>query len=217
MADINQIINALRSLKTRVMLSVARGVIGLVDDDKKMQLVQVALLTDESRDTVERFQEYGYTSNPLPGAEAVVVCAGGNREHGLVVAVDDRRYRIQGLAGGEVCIYTDEGDKIHLKRGNNMEVTTGTFTVNASEAINLNAPTITATADTITAEASANIDLTTPLVTASDEVRAVGDITDTYGVNTHTMGNMRTIYNSHTHDENDSAPAPTDIPNQLMS
>jgi phage baseplate assembly protein V len=204
-----EILNAFRALKTRVMMSVARGVIGLVDDARKLQSVQISLLADESRDTVERFQNYGMSSNPHPGAEGVMVCVGGNREHGLIIAVDDRRYRIKALEQGEVCIYTDEGDKIHLKRGNQMEVTTGTFTVNASQAINLNAPTITGTA-------SSFVEFVTPFVEASGAMRAIGDITDTYGANTHTMGNMRDIYNSHTHDENDSAPNPTNPPNELM-
>lgn len=43
---------------------------------------------------------------------------GGNRAQGLAVKVDDRRYRLKGLACGEVALYTDEGDKIHLERGN---------------------------------------------------------------------------------------------------
>lgn len=210
MREPHQLYNLIMGVKSRVMLSVSRGVVGLVDDSKKLQSIQVGMLTDESRDAVERFQEYGFTSVPKSGAEAVVVCVGGNREHGLVVAVDDRRYRIKGLAEGEVCIYTDEGDKVHLKRGKVVEITTNTLRVNAATAIELNAPTITATATT-------KIDLTTPMVTASAAMRAAADITDTYGTNTRTMAGMRTIYNSHTHNENNNLGGPTNSPNQQMS
>ena len=35
---------------------------------------------------------------------------------GLVVGVEDRRYRLVGLAGGEVAIYDDLGQKVRLKR-----------------------------------------------------------------------------------------------------
>jgi len=210
MKDPHQLYNLFTGLKARVMLTVARAVVGLVDDAKKLQSIQVGMLTDESRDNVERFQEYGITSVPHPGAEAVVVHVGGNREHGLVIAVDDRRYRVKGLAAGEVCIYSDEGDKVHFKRGKVVEITTNTLTVNAATAINLNSPVITATAGT-------KIDLITPMVTALEDVRAGGDITDTYGANTRTMAGMRTIYNTHTHNENDNHPAPTNVPNQLMT
>ncbi|WP_431477838.1 phage baseplate assembly protein domain-containing protein [Massilia eburnea] len=58
----------------------------------------------------------GFTSVPKPGAEGVVVFVGGNRDHGLVIAVEDRRFRLKGLASGEVAIYDDQGQKVHLTR-----------------------------------------------------------------------------------------------------
>ena len=33
-----------------------------------------------------------------------------------MVGVEDRRYRLRGLAGGEVAIYDDQGQKVHIKR-----------------------------------------------------------------------------------------------------
>lgn len=103
-------------LQRRVAMMVARGVLDLIDDGKKMQTVQVKLFADEVAPAVERFQEYGFTSSPFPGAEAVVVFPGGVRSHGIIVAVDDRRYRLTGLAGGEVALYDDQGQVVHLKR-----------------------------------------------------------------------------------------------------
>jgi phage baseplate assembly protein V len=100
--------------KTRLM--VGRGILTLVDDTGAIQISQVHLLSDEIADDVERIQEYGFTSVPKSGAEAVVVFAGGNRDHGLTIAVDDRRYRLKALAAGEVAIYDDLGQKVHLTR-----------------------------------------------------------------------------------------------------
>lgn len=117
---------ALAPVTRAMQLSIARAVLLLVNDASKLQGLQVSLLADEVRDDVERFQNYGFTAHPHPGAEAVAVAAGGNRDHVLVVAVDDRRYRLRGLAQGEVAIYTDEGDKIVLKRGGVIEVTAAT-------------------------------------------------------------------------------------------
>jgi phage baseplate assembly protein V len=102
-------------LTRRVNLMVARGVLALVNDAAKMQGVQVKLLSGEVRD-MERFQNYGFTSQPLAGAEVAAVFVGGNRNHGLVLAVDDRRYRVKSLQGGEVGIYDDLGHRITLTR-----------------------------------------------------------------------------------------------------
>lgn len=116
----------LAPLARRVRLMVARGVVAAVNDALKLQGVQLQLLADETSGDLERFQQYGFTSVPHAGAEAVVVCVGGSRSHGLVIAVDDRRYRLKGLAAGEVALYTDEGDKIHLQRGGTIEIVAGT-------------------------------------------------------------------------------------------
>lgn len=63
------------------------------------------------------------------GAEAVVLFPSGDRSHGVVISVADRRYRLKGLKSGEVAIYTDEGDSIILKRGRVTEITTSELVV----------------------------------------------------------------------------------------
>jgi len=110
----------------RVALMVGRAVLELVDDGKPLQAVQLSLLADEVRSNVERIQQYGFTSHPHPGAEGVALAVGGSRDHLVVVAVDDRRYRLRGLAQGEVAIYTDEGDQVVIRRGGVIEVTAST-------------------------------------------------------------------------------------------
>lgn len=104
-------------LRTRVANLVARAAVSLADDSAKLQLVQLAVLDGETRDGCERFQEYGFTSVPEEGAEAVVLFPGGRRDHGLVVAVDDRRHRPTGLAAGEVAVYNRHGLILLLKSG----------------------------------------------------------------------------------------------------
>jgi len=69
----------------------------------------------------EYFQHYGFTSRPLAGAECIIIREGN---HIVMIASDDRRYRIA-LESGEVALYTDEGDKIQLKRGGNIEISAG--------------------------------------------------------------------------------------------
>lgn len=106
--------NSLRDLGSRVMMMFARGVLRAVDDSGGRQQLQVELLHGELRDNVEHMQNYGFTSHPLGGdVAAAFVC--GNREQGIVLVVDDRRYRFQ-LAPGEVAIYDDLGNRIELLR-----------------------------------------------------------------------------------------------------
>lgn len=138
MANVLQ--RALRPLAQRLQLMIGRAVVLLVDDGPQLQELQVALLADEVRDKAERFQQYGFTSRPLPGAEAVAVSVAGSRDHVVVIAVDDRRYRLRALQPGEVAIYTDEGDRIVIKRG-------GTIEVRAATKVVLDTPLVQCTGD----------------------------------------------------------------------
>lgn len=88
----------------------------------------------ETFTTREYMQHYGFTSRPLAGAEAVIINEGN---HILMIASDDRRYRI-GIEAGEVCLYTDEGDHIRFKRGKEILVKTGhKLTVEATDAVDI--------------------------------------------------------------------------------
>jgi len=174
-------------LVRRIRLALGRGIVRLVSDATGIQTVQLDLMANETRSKVERFQEYGFTSVPLAGAEAAVIFMGGNRDHGIVIAVDDRRYRLKALESGEVAIYTDEGDKIHLKRGKIIEIETDELIVNAATRATFNTP----------------------------EFRVSGDIIDNYAENPNTIREMREIYDVHVHPENDSG-GPTDDPNEKM-
>lgn len=180
---------ALRGINNRVMLTVARAVVSLVDDSTKLQSLQLQLLKREIRENVERFQQYGYTSKPHPGAEAVVVFVGGNRDHGLCIAVDDRRYRLLGLQDGEVALYTDEGDKIHLKRNREIEVSTLKLTINATDKVEVNTELF---------------EVNAPRATFSGDTEAAGNVSDASG----SMQEMRDTYNVHTNPINGTQPPP---------
>lgn len=106
----------IKNIKNRVMMAIARGVVKGVSDDGKRQTVQVELLKDELRDGVERMQNYGLTSYPHPGGDATVVFVGGNREQGIVLAFENRQFRVVGLQQGEVCLYDDLGNRVSLLR-----------------------------------------------------------------------------------------------------
>lgn len=123
----------------------ARGTVVLAAAGKMMQTLQVRLTAGELKDGAEHFEPYGYTSNPLAGAEVLTMFLGGDRSHAVVLVAADRRYRIKELKPGEVAIYTDEGDRIHFKRGRIIDIETGTLNIKAINAVNFDTPIITQT------------------------------------------------------------------------
>lgn len=99
----------------RILQMIGRGAVRQVDDTGALQTLQVTLL-DGTQDALERFQEYGLAGNPPAGAEAVRLSVHGSPDHSLVIAVEHRRFRMKGLKSGEVALYDDQGQVVHLTR-----------------------------------------------------------------------------------------------------
>lgn len=146
----------------------ARGLVSLVNAGSKLQMLQMRLLADETKDGMEHFEPYGFTANPQPGAEALAVFLGGDRSHGVIVCVADRRFRLVGLQSGEVALYTDEGDHLHFKRGREIEIVTTTLRIQASDQVEINTTTMQ-----VNASASVNFD--TPTITTTGSIVSDGD------------------------------------------
>lgn len=95
----------------------SRGAVTSVDEEKRMRVVQCTFLAGETRDDLEHFEPYGFTSGPhrdqVP--EALAMFFDGDRSHGVVICVADRRYRLN-VAAGEVALYDDLKQKVHLTR-----------------------------------------------------------------------------------------------------
>ena len=136
------------SLLNRMLV---RGTVVLVNSARKLQTLQMRLTAGEVKDGLEHFEPYGFTSNPLAGAEGIAAFIGGDRSHGVLLVVADRRYRIQGMEPGEVAIYTDEGAKVHLKRGRIIDIEADVVNFKAGTAVNFDTPAITQTG-TITSD-----------------------------------------------------------------
>jgi phage gp45-like len=115
----------------------------------------------------EMFQQYGFSSGKS-GMEGIVLGIGNVF---YLIGSDDRRYRIA-REDGETVIYTDEGDKIHLKRNRTIEIVGGTKVIVTSPEL----------------EVSGDLKV-------SGNIIGSGQVSDSAG----TMAEMRSAYNSHTH------------------
>lgn len=184
-------------LERTIQNLLARAVVTGLNTASKCQMLQVELMPGEPKENVEHLEPYGFTSAPLTGAEGFALFPDGDRSHGVILMVADRRYRIKGLQAGEVAIYTDEGDSITLRRGktmvlqtDNLEANTKTCAFNATEKITLNSP----------------------LVEATKDVKAGGDMSDKKS----SMQALRDTFNEHEHNENGDGGGTTDNPNQQM-
>lgn len=175
----------LRPLGERLRLVCSRAVVRLSDDTKPVQSLQVERFVGEVSEA-ERFQEYGFTSHPEPGAEAAVLSMNGDRSHAIVVAVEDRRYRIQ-LPQGATAIYDRAGSKVVLDAAGNVTVTaSGTVTLDSASAV-------------VTGDLQVN-----------GSVTADGDVSDGTG----SLQANRDAFNLHTHTGNLGAPTGPPSPQQ---
>ena len=118
---------------------ILRGIVKLVDASKLMQSLQVESLKDWPDDDTEHFEPYGFTAHPFEGAEGLMLEIGGDPDHQVVICVADRQYRLTGLAEGEVALYDDQGQKVHITRTGIVVETTNDVTVTAGGAVSIDA------------------------------------------------------------------------------
>jgi len=122
-------------LARRIRLMVSRAVVRLVNDATKTQTMQVEILKGEVYSAIERMQEYGISSVPRAGAEAIVLSLNGDRGHGVVIVAADKRYRLTGLEEGEVALHDDQGQSVIIKR-DGIEINGQMITLNGDTVIN---------------------------------------------------------------------------------
>lgn len=185
--------SVLDKLHRRLQLMVTRAVVRLIDPSTLMQELQVERLPGEVLDRVEHFEGYGLTAHAPAGAEAIVM---GRRGRLVALSVAHRQYRLVGLAAGEVAIYDDLGQKVHLTRAGIVVVS----------------PLVTIQADQTHITGALQVDGAATFgstIAATGSITSAAEMADSVG----TMSGMRTTYNGHTHNETSTVTA---APNQSM-
>jgi len=112
----------LEPLQKKIYLLIGRAILTAINNSETTQKLQIVALSGETITDIERFQNYGFESYPLAGAEIAGLFLNGNRDNGIVICVHDRRYRPTDLASGEVAVYHSEGHRVLLKAGGVIEI-----------------------------------------------------------------------------------------------
>jgi phage gp45-like len=137
--------NSLLEMSGRAMHQMVRFTLNKGNDNPMMQELHFDGMNSDGRDKVERMQNYGFSSTPLPrdeggdqtppggssgggavgdkigeilgqAAEGLCMFVGGQRNHPVCIGVDDRRHRPMGLKPGENAQYDDIGQMTLLRR-----------------------------------------------------------------------------------------------------
>jgi len=185
---------SLDRLWRRLQMLVGRGESRVVDDSKAVQMVQVFLGPLETRDNTPRIAEYGFASNPPNGTDCVVLFVAGDRDNGVVVATNNKEFRLKDLQPGEAALYDNQGRFIWIKN-DKISIEAGSKPV---EILN---------ATTVTIEASTKVTLDTPLLEVTGHITADGNISADGNVaaggnvsdSVRSMSGDRGIYNTHKH------------------
>jgi len=132
-------IESINRVYRRVLLAIGRGRVTTANDGGPVQKLQAKFSDFETHDNLPRLAEYGLTSNPPIGSDAIVVFLGGDRSNGVVIATGHQLSRMKGLLPGEVAIFDDLGQSAYLTRAGIVIEGAGLpITVNGVTAINGN-------------------------------------------------------------------------------
>ncbi|AXF74872.1 phage baseplate assembly protein V [Erwinia tracheiphila] len=144
---IRQINKITAGLQRRLRLLISRGVVNMANDSLRTQNLQVTMLADETADDVERFQNYGHSSVPPVGSEAIVLSVGGIRQHLVAIAVDDKNSRLGNLEPGDSAVYHLEGHRIVLTKDGVIKIACKRLEVVAEDEILFDSPQTRFTGD----------------------------------------------------------------------
>lgn len=166
-----------------------RATVHGANEGAAMRTVQIEIFSGDVRDDIEHFEPYGFTSGVKPGSEGVAISFAGDRDHTIAVVIADRRYRMK-VATGEVAVYDDIGQSIHLSRSG-IKVDGG--------------------GNPITVSNTPKVDFDTPLLHVTGDMVADGQIKDAGGAKS--MSGMRSTFDNHVHEETNTV---TKKPNEAM-
>jgi phage baseplate assembly protein V len=170
-----------RQFWRRIQLAIGKGRITAIDDSGTVQKVQAQMNWGELRDGTPRLAEFGLASRPPAQSDVVFVFIAGDRSNGVAIATGHQPSRPTGLQEGEAMLYDLWGKHVYLKADGSIEVDAK------------NGPVTVNNATTVTINAATEVLMNTPIL------KVTGDVLDNCNTNTHTVKDMRDLYNEHGH------------------
>jgi phage baseplate assembly protein V len=168
---------ALRALRMpyRARLSTLNGEPGL-------QLAQGEALAGEKVQAAEVLQQFGLCSGIPQGSQLIVLPLAGQSSASVVIATENTAYRLK-VGPGEVCLYSQEGAKVHIKNGRLIEIdcddlkltAKNTVLIEAGQGVTVDTPQTTITGNlTATGERGSDIGMT-GTVSLNGSLTSTGD------------------------------------------
>lgn len=131
---------------------VGRGRVKYVNDGGVVQEMQVVMNGLETPDNRYRVAEFGLTSNPPVGSDAIALHVSGDRSAGVVIGTNHQPSRPTGLQSGETMLYSQDGKYVYMTASGGIVVEAkgqpvtvndaSNVTCNASGTLTVNAPSI---------------------------------------------------------------------------
>lgn len=113
-----------KKLRSKITGIVKRGVFSSFQQGGFMR-AQSNTYKDETRDDVEVFEQFGFTSQPPNGSEGLLFGVGGDSSHPVAINIGNRGNRVQQLQTGETCVYSAHGSTITLLTNGEIVLTPG--------------------------------------------------------------------------------------------
>lgn len=204
-------------LLTRVRNLFGRGRVTLVDDTGPVQMVQLRMNGIERPSSRYRVPEFGFSSNPPDGSDALALHVAGDRSAGAVIGTNHQPSRPRGLAPGESILYSEDGKSVYLKNGSIVVEAKGQDVVvndAANVTWNCSGDFKIVAGGKFSVVAPGGSEFDTPMLSST------GDMQDNTGTNSETMKGMRELYDTHTHNvvevQGGQSTITSNAPNQQM-
>ena len=124
----------LTPLKRRLQLLVDRAVLRIVTDSSERQQLQIQTQIGDTNSDVDRWQNYGHTSVPPLGAEAITLSVGGSRSNLVVICAEDKSVRLKDLDVGDSALYHLEGHFFKLTKDKRGQLVADEITIKVKRA-----------------------------------------------------------------------------------
>ncbi|MFA5456645.1 MAG: phage baseplate assembly protein [Synergistaceae bacterium] len=123
MNSLQSLINrALNPIREKISHAVLRAIVSGIDDSKAMQLLKISCAEDDATEKVEHPQEYGLSSVAPYGGESIAVRIGGRADDLVALISSYSKSRPTNLETGEVCLWSDFGQRITLKKDGSISI-----------------------------------------------------------------------------------------------